>query len=70
MRALMVALVAMVGLLAMPAGVQAMPAAPHDLGIGSPLVELVRDGCGAGWHARRWQDRWGRWHRRCVPNRW
>ena len=69
MRAAIVALVAVSGLMALPAPVWAAPAAPRDIA-GAPAISLVRDGCGAGWHAQRWQDRWGNWHRRCVPNRW
>jgi hypothetical protein len=39
-----------------------------ELGI-SPPLELVRDGCGHGWHRHHWLDRWGYWHwGRCVPN--
>ena len=70
MRAMVVAAVAVFGLMAVPATGQAMPAAPHQLTVAASSIELVRDGCGPGWHARAWRDRWGYWHRRCVPNRW
>jgi|SRR6516162_8417925 hypothetical protein len=34
-----------------------------------PSVELVRDGCGRGWHPTRWRDKWGNWQwGDCVPN--
>lgn len=68
MRAAVIGLVAGIGLMALAAPVRAAPAAPHDRG--TAAIELVRDGCGAGWHAQTWRDRWGNVHRRCVPNRW
>jgi len=70
MRAAVIGLVAGIGLMALPAPVRAAPAALHGLAPGAAAIELVRDGCGAGWHMQAWQDRWGNWHRRCVPNRW
>jgi len=70
MRAAVIALVAGIGLMALPAPVRAAPAALHDLARAAAAIELVRDGCGAGWHAQTWRDRWGNVHRRCVPNRW
>jgi hypothetical protein len=34
----------------------------------APPIELVRQGCGWGWHRGHWRDRWG-WHwGRCYPN--
>ena len=36
----------------------------------APRLLLARGGCGIGWHPYSWRDRWGVWHRRCVPNRW
>jgi hypothetical protein len=70
MRAAVIALTAVFGLMALPAPVRAAPAPLHDLAVGAPTIALVRDGCGAGWHLEAWRDRWGNWHRRCVPNRW
>ena len=70
MRATVVALVAVFGLMALPAPVQAAPAVLHDLVLGAPAIEWVAGGCGAGWHPQKWRDRWGNKHRRCVPNRW
>jgi hypothetical protein len=33
------------------------------------LTELVRDGCGRGWHRDRWRDQSGDWHwGHCIPN--
>jgi hypothetical protein len=44
--------------------VQAAPvpikATPVELGSAPPL-ELVRDGCGRGWHRHHWRDQWGYW---------
>jgi len=28
----------------------------------TPPVELVREGCGPGWHRHHCRDRWGYWH--------
>jgi len=69
MRALILAF--SVGL-AFPASTQAAPVW-HDAGgieLGAaPLIELVRDGCGRGWHRSRWRDQSGYWHwGHCIPN--
>jgi hypothetical protein len=37
-----------------------MRATPVELGTALSL-ELVRDGCGRGWHRTRWRDQWGYW---------
>jgi hypothetical protein len=43
-------------------------ATPAELGY-APPIELVREGCGWGWHRGHWRDRWGYWHwGRCLPN--
>ena len=68
MRTLGLALIVMFGLFALAPTVQASPVPPKDVAGGSALV-LVRGGCGPGWHPQVWQGRYGRWHRRCVPNR-
>jgi hypothetical protein len=69
MRALILAFV--VGL-ALAASAQAAPVAPDPASIelgAAPHVELVRDGCGRGWHRTRWRDQWGYWQwSDCVPN--
>ena len=72
MRAAVLALVAAFGLMALAAPAQAVPTAPQDLAVSAPApnILLVRGGCGAGWHPNSWRDRWGKWHRRCFPNRW
>jgi hypothetical protein len=70
MRSAIVVLVAVFGLMAVPAPLRAAPGTPHDIAAAAPAIVLVRDGCGPGWHAQGWRDRWGNWHRRCVPNRW
>ncbi len=69
MRAALVALVVVCGLMALPAEVAAAPAAPQGIAA-APALWTVRGGCGAGWHPQVWRDRWGNMHRRCVPNRW
>jgi hypothetical protein len=53
--------------------VQAAPLAMAKAGVGdpgiAPPVELVRNGCGHGWHRHHWRGQWGYWHwGRCVPN--
>jgi hypothetical protein len=72
MRTAFMAVVAVLGLIALPAPVTAAPAAPDRAVIApiAPDIHYVRGGCGAGWHPQAWRDRWGNWHRRCVPNRW
>ena len=68
MRALMLAFV--LGL-ALAASVQAAPLALKPTPIElrpAPPVELVRDGCGRGWHRTHWRDQWGNWQwGDCVP---
>jgi hypothetical protein len=60
------------GGLALAASAQAAPLAlnPASIELGAaPSVELVRDGCGRGWHRTRWRDQWGYWQSGdCVPN--
>jgi hypothetical protein len=60
------------GLAALAAAAQAapiaIPAKPSHIET-APPIELVRQGCGWGWHRVGWGDRWGYWHwGRCVPN--
>jgi hypothetical protein len=34
----------------------------------TPIIELLRQGCGWGWYRARWVDHWGYVHwGRCVP---
>ena len=58
--------------LPLSASAQAAPLSlkPTSIELGaSPPVELVRDGCGRGWHRTRWRDQWGNWQwGDCVPN--
>jgi len=70
MRAAAIALMVVLGGIAVPAAVQAAPSVPHDaIATGnSPNVIQVAGGCGPGWHSVRYRDRWGYWHRRCVRN--
>ena len=70
MRVIMFAAAAALILMGLPAATEAAPAAPHETTVGASQPTLIRDGCGRGWHARWWRDRWGRPHRRCVPNRY
>jgi hypothetical protein len=69
MRVAIAVLVAACGLVAFAPGAPAAPSAPLGVAAAPPIAR-VRDGCGAGWHAQVWRDRWGNVHRRCVPNRW
>jgi hypothetical protein len=70
MRAALVGLVAAVGLTAMSAAAQAAPTAPIAGLFGpAPQIVEVAGGCGPGFRPAGWRDRWGRWHRRCVPFR-
>jgi len=69
MRALILAFA--IGL-AFAALAQAAPLAPKSASIepgAPPSFELVRDGCGRGWHRAHWRDQWGDWHwGHCIPN--
>ena len=55
---------------ALVASAQAAPLAPNPASIEfARPIELVRDGCGRGWHRTRWRDQWGNWQwGDCVPN--
>jgi len=71
MRVILSTLAGLVGLSAV--SVQAAPLLPAkapaaERGI-DPAIELVRDGCGHGWHRHHWRDQWGYWHwGDCVPD--
>lgn len=69
MRALILAFV--LGL-ALVASAQAAPLSPKPTAIefgAAPPIELVRDGCGRGWHRTHWRDQWGNWNwGHCIPN--
>jgi len=54
-------LVALAAVSAQAAPVPRAKATGAELGASS-AVELVRQGCGWGWHRGRWRDRWGYWH--------
>jgi hypothetical protein len=71
MRGKALAIAVAIGGLAIPGIANAAPTAPSPAaGIASqPEFLPVRDGCGRGYYLAQWQDRWGRWHRRCVPVR-
>ena len=58
--------------LALAAWAQAAPLSPKPASIklgAAPPIELVRDGCGRGYHRTHWRDQWGNWQwGDCVPN--
>jgi hypothetical protein len=60
-----VILAVLCGLALAPTPLRAAPvptkALPGELGV-APSLELVRDGCGRGWHRHHWRDQWGSWH--------
>jgi hypothetical protein len=68
MRAL---IYAVVGGVVLAAVAQAAPFAPKPASIElgtTPPIELVRDGCGRGYHRTHWRDQWGNWQwGDCVP---
>ncbi len=70
MRAVILTLVSAAALAAVSA--QAAPPPPKPSAIepdAAPSLELVRDGCGRGWHRPRWRDQWGYWHAGdCIPD--
>lgn len=71
MRIPIAALAGLVALMAVSAQAAPMPpakATPTERRT-APPIELVRQGCGWGWHRARWRDRWSYWHwGHCVPN--
>jgi hypothetical protein len=70
MRAVILAVVCGLALAATPLQAAPVPTKPlpGELGVG-PSLELVRDGCGRGWHRHHWRDQWGYWHwGDCVPD--
>ena len=69
MRAALIGLVAVFGVAMLPVAGQASPAAPAGLLGPAPQIVEIAGGCGRGFHPGWWRDRWGRPHRRCVPNR-
>ena len=72
MRTTIKALASVIALTALAVLLQAAPLPPNkgtaaELG-GTPIIELLRQGCGWGWYRARWFDRWGYVHwGRCVP---
>jgi hypothetical protein len=58
--------------LALAASTEAAPVWHNkaEIGLGAaPIIELVRDGCGRGWHRDHWRDQRGNWQwGDCVPN--
>src|SRR5215472_16764082 len=57
--------------LALAISAQAAHFAPRPASIelgAAPPIELVRDGCGRGYHRTHWRDQWGNWQwGDCVP---
>jgi len=72
MRTTLETLVSVIALTAFAVSLQAAPLPANkgtaaELG-GTPIIELLRQGCGWGWYRARWVDRWGYVHwGRCVP---
>ena len=57
--------------LASAASALAAPLAPTPtrIELGPPSIELVRDGCGRGWHRDHWRTQSGYWQwGHCIPN--
>ena len=68
MRAFVLPLVSLVGLIGLAAPVPAAPVALHELTVTAPAITLVRQRCGAGMkRANAWRDKNGAWHGPCVP---
>jgi hypothetical protein len=67
-----VILAVLCGLALAPTQLQAAPVPTKTLAgalNATPPLELVRDGCGRGWHRPRWRDQWGYWRwGDCVPD--
>jgi hypothetical protein len=71
MRATIATLTGLVALTSVSAHATPLPSAKATTGeLSSALsIELVRQGCGWGWHRAHWRDRWDYWHwGRCVRN--
>ena len=68
MRAVILPLVSLAGLIALAAPVPAAPVILHELAVTAPMVTMVRQRCGVGMkRANAWQDKNGAWHGPCVP---
>ena len=62
MRAVILAFVSAAALAAVSVQAAPLPPKPSAIELGAaPSLELVRDGCGRGWHRTRWRDQWGYW---------
>jgi hypothetical protein len=70
MRAVILAFISAAALAAVSAQAAPPPPKPSAIELGAaPSLELVRDGCGRGWHRPRWRDQWGYWRwGDCVPD--
>ncbi len=70
MRAVSVAVVSGIALAAASVLAAPLPPKPSPVELGAaPSVDLVRDGCGRGWHRTRWRDQWGYWRwGDCIPD--
>ena len=69
MRALIVGIVGVAGLIASTALVQAAPIAFHDQVVAAPVTTLVVQRCGHGYHREAaTPDKSGVWHGKCAPN--
>jgi hypothetical protein len=68
MRIATLALIGSLGFAALPFAASATPMALPELAPPASNIVNVAGGCGPGYHPQGWRDRWGYWHRRCVPN--
>jgi hypothetical protein len=69
MRAVIVRMFALVGLIGLVMPAQAAPVVRHDSGVSAaPAITMVRQRCGADMKrdASGWQDKHGAWHGGCV----
>jgi hypothetical protein len=63
MRVTVATFVGLVALAAVSAQAAPISIKPTEVSLGPPpLLELVTQGCGWGWHRAHWRDRWGYWH--------
>ena len=68
MRITTLALIGSLGFAAIPFAAGAAPLAAAPKMVSPSNITNVAGGCGPGYHPESWRDRYGYWHRRCVPN--
>jgi hypothetical protein len=71
MRAVILPLIALAGVVGFAVPVQATLAVPHhEFAVAAPAITTVRQRCGEGTKREKaWQDKSGAWHGKCVPKR-